>query len=169
MKIRAFVYGREGHHLGRTCTRIAGCTLMVAAACLWMFVSHASAGGLSAKGDQAWHRDIAWIGDSPATGDFFGDSVAAGDFNGDGYKDLAVGVDGEDIGGISDAGAVNVIYGSASGLTAAGNQVWFQDVDGIEDTCEAGDHFGSSVATGDFDGDGSADLAVGLDLGLTQK
>jgi hypothetical protein len=41
-----------------------------------------------------------------------------GDFNGDGFADLAIGVPEEDTGGAEDAGAVNVIYGSASGLTA---------------------------------------------------
>src|SRR5262245_19446505 len=35
------------------------------------------------------------------------------DFNGDGFSDLAAGVPGENNG----AGAVNVIYGSANGLT----------------------------------------------------
>ena len=37
------------------------------------------------------------------------------DFNGDGRSDLAVGAAAEDIGSVN-AGAVNVIYGSASGL-----------------------------------------------------
>ena len=38
------------------------------------------------------------------------------DFNGDGIDDLVVGVPGEDIGATTNAGAVNVIYGSESGL-----------------------------------------------------
>ncbi|HYU57407.1 MAG TPA: integrin alpha, partial [Actinomycetota bacterium] len=37
------------------------------------------------------------------------------DFNGDGYGDLAVGVPGENIGSVANAGAVNVIYGSPTG------------------------------------------------------
>jgi FG-GAP repeat len=45
-----------------------------------------------------------------------------GDFNGDGFDDLAIGVPGEDVvtaaGTIPTAGAVNVIYGSSSGLSA---------------------------------------------------
>ncbi|MCP5013763.1 MAG: hypothetical protein GY938_00600, partial [Ketobacter sp.] len=45
-------------------------------------------------------------------------TAAAGDFNGDGFMDLATGVPNEAIGSIAGAGAVNVIYGSASGLTA---------------------------------------------------
>src|SRR5262245_1549234 len=50
------------------------------------------------------------------------------DFNGDGYGDLAIGVPYEDVpieaGDAFSAGAVNVLYGSANGLTGAGNQIW---------------------------------------------
>jgi len=42
--------------------------------------------------------------------------VGSNDFNGDGQADLAVGVAGEDLGGIVHAGAVNVLFGSPSGL-----------------------------------------------------
>jgi hypothetical protein len=48
-----------------------------------------------------------------------------------------------------DGGGVNVIYGSATGLTAAGgpgNQFWSQDSQGIEDFADSGDRFGSSLA-----------------------
>ena len=59
-------------------------------------------------------------------------SVPTGcDYNGDGFDDLAIGVPDEDIGAISNAGAVNVLYGSASGLTAAGDQLWHQDSSGV--------------------------------------
>jgi hypothetical protein len=49
--------------------------------------------------------------------------IARGDFNGDGIGDLAIGVPFEDIadgegGTIQDAGGVNVIYGSATGLSS---------------------------------------------------
>jgi hypothetical protein len=54
---------------------------------------------------------------------------------------LAIGAPGEDVGALSDAGAVNVIYGSAAGLNAAGDQIWHQDVAGIEGVAEAGDRF----------------------------
>src|SRR5262249_29243939 len=86
------------------------------------------------------------------------------DFNGDGYEDLAVGVPGEGIlvqGVImSGAGAVNVIYGSATGLNPTGNQFWFQELPGIaREHSEPGDNFGATLAAGDFNGDGFADLA----------
>src|SRR2546428_13413844 len=40
------------------------------------------------------------------------------DFNGDGFADLAVGTPSEDVGSIGQAGAVNVVYGSATVLQA---------------------------------------------------
>ena len=80
---------------------------------------------------------------------------------GDGYADLAVGVAFEDVGTIVDAGAVNVLDGSVNGLTSASNQFLTQDTPGIKDQAETGDQFGTGLATGDFNGDGYADLAVG--------
>ena len=75
--------------------------------------------------------------DVAEAGDRFGDALAAGDFNDDGFDDLAIGVPGEDVGDVVDAGAVNVLYGSAGGLTAAGNQLWHQDSPGILDVAES--------------------------------
>ena len=85
-----------------------------------------------------------------------------GDFNGDGVADLAVGVPNEDVGAITDAGAVNVLYGTANGLSGAGFQVWTQDSPNVEDAAEAFDLFGYALAAGDFNGDGFDDLAVGV-------
>ncbi|TAH36375.1 MAG: hypothetical protein EYC70_11270 [Planctomycetota bacterium] len=90
-------------------------------------------------------------------------SAALGqDFNDDGYRDLAIGAPGEDINGAADAGAVHVLYGSMNGLTGTSDQFLHQDADGIFDTAEPGDRFGSALAYGDFDSDGFDDLAVGV-------
>jgi len=68
----------------------------------------------------------------------FGYSLATGDFNDDGYDDLAIGVPSEDLNDptIQDMGAVNVIYGSASGLSATSipDQSWHQGSVGIKGT-----------------------------------
>jgi hypothetical protein len=82
------------------------------------------------------------------------------DFNDDGFADLGVGAPLEDVGGATDAGALNVLYGSASGLEAS-LDVFFQGSGGVGGSLEDGDQFGSAVAKGDFDGDGIFDLAVG--------
>ncbi len=124
-------------------------------------VIYGSSSGLSAEGDQYWHQDKSGILDQAESADRFGWALSTGDFDGDGYADLAVGSPYEDIYGVPDAGAVNIVYGSAEGLTAAGNQFWHQDSPGILDQVERIDLFGRSLAAGDFDGDGSDDLAVG--------
>src|SRR5262245_35900371 len=84
------------------------------------------------------------------------------DFNNDGFADLAVGVWFEDVGDVADAGAVHVLYGGAAGLSGSGSQTFTQDTPGVDDTAELVDHFGHTLATGDFDNDGYADLAVGV-------
>ena len=65
-----------------------------------------------------------------------------------------------------DAGVVHVIRGSASGLTTVGDQLWSQDSPGVKGVAKgglkSGDRFGSALASGDFDRDGHADLAIGM-------
>jgi FG-GAP repeat len=85
----------------------------------------------------------------------------AADFNGDGAADLAMGVPRETVRGNDDEGVVQVLYGSSSGLTSAGNQILRQGASGMPGVGEASDLFGFSLAVGDFDGDGLADLAIG--------
>jgi len=90
------------------------------------------------------------------------DTKLYGDFNGDGKDDMVVGVPGEDVGTVMDAGSINVIYGSTSGLTSTGNQAWSQNSLGILGSSEASDFFGDAIAAGDFNGDGKDDLAIGV-------
>ncbi len=127
--------------------------------------------GLSAERNQTWHQDSESIAGSSESGDSFGFSLSAGDFSGDGISDLAVGVPRENITvdgflGIdiskTDAGMVNVIYGSPGGLIATGDQAWHQNRSSIAGAVENFDHFGWSLASGDFDGNGADDLAVGV-------
>src|SRR5262245_9997165 len=91
----------------------------------------------------------------------FGGPVAAGDFDNDGYADLAIGVPRESIGTTEIAGAVNVLYGGAAGLTGAGSQYLNQNRPGVASFAETRDLFGVATAPSDFDLDGFADLAVG--------
>ncbi len=123
-------------------------------------VLNGSSAGLAASRDQFLSQDA--LAGAHEDGDHFGFSLASGDFNNDDFDDLAVGVPGEDVGQNASAGAVNVVYGSAILLTSAGNQIWDQDIAFVAGVSESADAFGASVATGDFNGDGFDDLAVGV-------
>ncbi|MDF2741534.1 MAG: hypothetical protein K0S88_2904 [Actinomycetia bacterium] len=116
-------------------------------------IIHGSPSGLTAAGGQLFTQ----VGGAVEGGDAFGAAVAAGDIDEDGFADLAVGAPGEGVGGTPGAGAVSVLYGSGAGLTTAGGQLFTQ----VGGAVEGGDVFGSALATGDFNSDGAADLAVG--------
>ena len=104
-------------------------------------------------------------------GDQFAHTLATGDFDGDGYEDIAIGNPYEDIGSTVNAGYVNVLYGTDTGLSALGTkeQDLYQgggngramDFGNLSGTPEANDYFGYALAVGDFNGDGYDDLAVG--------
>ncbi len=93
-------------------------------------------------------------------GDQLGKALAVGNFNNDQYDDLAIGVSQEDSGESVNAGSTYIMYGSGNGLLPAKSEVLGQTK--AYDTSEANDHAGSSLATGDFDGDGFDDLIIGV-------
>jgi hypothetical protein len=95
-----------------------------------------------------------------ATELYFGNTVARGDFNEDGFDDLAIAAHGATVDGEQAAGRVAVLPGSADGTTLAGQAVYDQLVLGDEPELE--DFFGSALATGDWNGDGADDLAIGV-------
>lgn len=121
-----------------------------------------SSSGLTSAGNQFWHQDSPGIANKIDGYEYFGWSLTAGDFDGDGRTDLAIGADSENIDGVKEAGAVHVLYGGNNGLRSAGSQFWTQNSTGVGDQCEAEDRFGSTLESGDFNGDGRADLAIGV-------
>ena len=118
--------------------------------------------GLTPAGNQFWHQDIDVLEAAAEASDNFGAALAAGDFDGDRFQDLAIGVPGQRVNGISGAGAVQVLFGRSGTIDGEGNEIWHQDSGDIAEVAEANDRFGSALATGDVDGDDDLDeLVVG--------
>jgi hypothetical protein len=122
-----------------------------------------SANGLTAAGNQMFSQDSSGVSDSPQTGEHFAAALAAGDFNDDGRDDLAVGVPAENL--VTETeGAIHVLFGTAGGLSSTagpGKHFLTQNTPDIRESAGDRDNFGEAVATGDFNDDGVADLAVG--------
>jgi hypothetical protein len=129
-------------------------------------VIYGSATRLTVDNNQFLSQDTTGLasGDEIAEGgDVFGSALAAGDFDSDGRDDLAVGVPGEKVGGLSKAGAVNLFEGRTTGLFVPSPLALIsQDSVNVPDDAEANDRFGQAVALADFDNDGRDDLAIGV-------
>jgi len=124
-------------------------------------ILYGTAAGLSSSRDEVWHQSKGSMEDHAEQNDYFGWTLAAGDFDGDGRDDLAVGVPQETV-SQQNCGVVQILYGTDGGLDDAGNQRWYQGGGGLQGGTEIGDQFGKTLATGDFNGDGYDDLAVGV-------
>jgi len=79
------------------------------------------------------------------------------DFNGDGFADLAV----------VETDAVQIVYGSSTGLRAAQSRRSTRpDMTAAPPAGHWGENDGLALATADFDGDGFCDLAIGDDTAV---
>ncbi|MEV0648205.1 hypothetical protein AB0I28_23365 [Phytomonospora sp. NPDC050363] len=94
------------------------------------------------------------------------------DFNNDGFAETVAGAPGENLGDDTDTGQLYILPGTRTGATGAGSRAIHQDVAGVPGSNEDGDLLGEITASGDFNGDGYADLAASLtgeDLGSAKN
>lgn len=112
-----------------------------------------------------WTEDLLLGAGASELGDRFGQALAAGDFDYDGYDDLAMGDPSEDIGASADTGMVLLSFGSADALAPTRVKQYLQSsIFGLPSYDGPNENFGHALAAGDWNGDGAADLAMGIPL-----
>ena len=95
-------------------------------------------------------------------GDHFGAALAVGRFDQNELVDLAIGVPGETISGQAASGTVMVAYQGVGGLYPGGMDVFYRGYNGLTGVPAANEQIGFALAAGDFNGDETDDLAVGI-------
>lgn len=125
-------------------------------------IIYGSGGGLSARDNFVFSQNYPGVDDEVEPGDQFGASLAAANFGKGPRTDLAVGAPLEDVEGVQDAGAVNVIYGDDSWVAVEKDQLWHQGIFSIEGITEHNDQFGYALAGADFGRSNHKDLAIGV-------
>ena len=133
---------------------------------------------------QTINQDTFGIPEVAERDDAFGAALAIGNFNGDEIGDLAVGVPFEDVNmriigspgnpgtvfsnNLVDAGAVHIFNGTFNGSFIGPNKLIHEERICFIEGCpkndfeaEPDDNFGATLAAGNFNRDGFADLAVG--------
>ncbi|MFC9506146.1 FG-GAP-like repeat-containing protein [Streptomyces sp. NPDC057002] len=88
------------------------------------------------------------------------DLAAVGDLNGDGYDDVVTAAPGTN--GKSLGGSVTSWLGSANGVRTQPQATINQDTPGVPGADEEMDAFGNDLSVADVDGDGYAEVAVGV-------
>lgn len=134
-----------------------------------VYVMRGSSSGLRPGGGR-FTQALRGMRGRPDAGDHFGFSLTAGNFGRGPMDDLAVGVPHEDP-GLQNAGEVNVLYGSAGGLTARGMQLFNPSrIISILGHYSPNDRYGFALKAADLGKTRQDDLVVGVPYsGLPQQ
>jgi hypothetical protein len=103
--------------------------------------------------DRLFSQDSTSVPGVAGSGNGWGAAVELADLNGDGDGELIVG-------GVNDEG-VNILPGTATGVTGTGSVYVTQNSPGVPGVGEIDDRFGSTLQVGRFDSGGQWDLVVG--------
>ena len=89
--------------------------------------------------------------------------VATGDFNNDGFDDVALGLPNATVhDGCRGRRSENLVWRAHPTQQQRYSTAAPEDLPFLSNQSEEGDHFGTALAAGDFNGDGFGDLAVGV-------
>lgn len=117
---------------------------------VYIFYSTGAAGIIGSANDSAANRTITGV----SAGDQFGINTTIADVNGDGYADLI----GSSPAAATNAGKVHLFHSAgAAGISITTAASATATLTGTPTNA----YFGNALATGDFNGDGFADLAIG--------
>lgn len=120
-------------------------------------VQYGSAKGIGTSNVARFSQSTSGVAGAAETGDGFGRAVATGDLDGDGFDDAVVGIPGEDLGSVKDAGGVAVLWGSKAGLKGAESD-WLETQEPA-----AGERFGAGLAAARFTAESEGDILAVLD------
>ncbi len=121
-----------------------------------------SGAGIDAVRTQTISQGSAGLIETTEARDEFGTALAIGRFDGDNYRDLIVGVPGEDVSGVQDVGAIIAIKGAADSLQMSGASLIHMATPGVAGKLQANALFGSVIERGNLNGDAYHDLVVGV-------
>ncbi|MEU6716608.1 FG-GAP and VCBS repeat-containing protein [Nonomuraea sp. NPDC046802] len=123
--------------------------------------SHRSGGSVTVywmKGRKPFQitQKTPWVRQSANVTDQWGAALTTGNFDGDGRDDLVVGAPADSV-THDGQGSVTVID-----VRRERARQYTQSTPGIKGASEKWDNFGAALASGDFNGDGKDDLAIGV-------
>ena len=108
-----------------------------------IMILYGTENGTTSVDDDYWGQRSNGVG-YVGVGDEFGAVVTTGDLNEDGYDDVIIGV-GETVSSRNDAGAVQILYGSATGSITDGAEMLYVSQSAFTGTSQTNARFGSAI------------------------
>ena len=120
--------------------------------------------GLTGSAAQSWSQNTAGVAGVAGSSDGFGADLVMARLDSGSLVDLAIGVPGDSIGSVRDAGSVTILLGRSTGLSTAGagGERISQDTPGLPNTPERGDEFGFPLAAPLVQTPDQASLLIGV-------